>query len=432
CYTVGFVNAREVAFDLLLRWECCRRPADELLEEHRGIGELSACDRALATELFYGCLRHKLALEFLVSKLVRKRPRPALNSLLRLGFYQVFYLNMAPHAAVNETVELAKQRVSRREAQFVNAVLRRACNNRVIFITELLRTRTDAPWVFFSHPKWLWQRWAARLGTELTRQLCEWNNQPAPLYVRGDHPWPGVLEPTSLHPLCYRVKEPAKFFANCKSYYVQDPSTLIAVDVLDPQPVESVLDLCAAPGGKTTYIAQKMQNRGRVVAVDVSAQRLGLVRENCQRLGVSIVSAVVCDGRSADCCLRGAQFDRVLVDVPCSNTGGDAAKAGPALETERIGDCATVGAATGVVGGRVTADPQEWSPCLQHVQFGTRGKRTRRRALPGGAPGVCARDDAFDVSTARRVGRHFCRAVSTIVGGVTFCLCRRLWLWLPP
>ena len=106
-----------------------------------------------------------------------------------------------------------------------------------------------------------------------------------------------------------------------RSIYIQDPSTLIAVDVLDPQPGEEVLDMCAAPGGKTTYIAQKMQNRGRIIAADSSNSRLGLVSENCKRLGVEIVSTLPCEGTRLDRCLRGQQFDRVLLDAPCSNTG---------------------------------------------------------------------------------------------------------------
>jgi len=110
---------------------------------------------------------------------------------------------------------------------------------------------------------------------------------------------------------------------------VQDPSTLIAVDVLDPQPGESVLDMCAAPGGKTTYIAQKMQNRGQIIAADSSSERLGRLTENCSRLGVNIVTTPAplrtelapFRAEWLGGCLRDAEFDRVLVDAPCSNTG---------------------------------------------------------------------------------------------------------------
>lgn len=305
------MNAREVALELLQRWSRSRRLADQLLEEHPAVSALSPADRALATELFYGCLRQKLALEFLVARFVPKPPRPLVNHLLHLGLYQLFFLKTPAHAAVNETVALAKRRTSRAEARLVNAVLRRA-DVGVLAAAE--------PWVRWSHPKWLWDRWVARWGVEETEKLCHWNNLPPPLYARGELPWPGVLEPTPLHPGCYRVTDAAKFFAGSHRYYVQDPSTLIAVDVLDPQPGESVLDLCAAPGGKTTYLAQKMQNRGRIVAADLSLRRLRLVEENCRRLEITNVATVACDGTQADRCFR-EPFDRVLVDAPCSNTG---------------------------------------------------------------------------------------------------------------
>lgn len=294
-------NARAQALDLILRWQRSRQFADELLDEVRE-------ERPLTTELFYGWLRNKSALEFLLSRQAVKPPRPVVAVIIELGLYQLHFLKIPAHAAVHETVALAKEHASPAEVKFVNAVLRRADPS----------LEAAPPWVRFSHPEWLWKRWVSRYGVEQAEALCRWNNTPPPVYVRGTEPWPGVLEPTEFHPLCYRVVDAAKFFANPGQYYVQDPSTFIAVDVLDPQPGESVLDLCAAPGGKTTYIAQKMQNRGRIIAADASNVRLGLVTENCRRLGVTIVATVACvDGR----CLRGQQFDRVLVDAPCSNTG---------------------------------------------------------------------------------------------------------------
>jgi 16S rRNA (cytosine967-C5)-methyltransferase len=285
------VNAREIVFELLMAWKRTRRNADELLEER------ASDDRAFVQELFYGCIRQQLALHFMIP--AERKPRRAVETILEIGLYQLHFLRVPAHAAVHETVELAKQHVSPAEVKFVNAALR---NPRPL--------QTAEPWVRLSHPKWLWQRHGDA--------WCEWNNAPPPVYARGDQPWPGVLEPTPFHPLCYRVVNAEKFFANPGRYYVQDPSTLIAVDVLDPQPGETILDMCAAPGGKTTYIAQKMQNRGQVIAADSSSVRLGLVAENCRRLGVTIVATLACESAR---CWRGRQFDRVLVDAPCSNTG---------------------------------------------------------------------------------------------------------------
>ncbi|MCG3147343.1 MAG: Ribosomal RNA small subunit methyltransferase B [Verrucomicrobiae bacterium] len=296
--TLSPMTARQIAFDLLTTWPRSRSFADELLAHHPA---LHADDRPIVQELFYGCLRQRLALDYLIETVADKKPRAGVLTLLHLGLYELHFMKSAPHAAVHETVELAKHHVSPAEVRFINAILRNADP------TVLERAE---PWIRLSHPRWLYDRH----GTA----WCEWNNTPPPVYARGDQAWPGVLEPTAFHPLCYRVVDAPAFFAAPGKYYVQDPSTLLAVDLLDPQPGEAILDLCAAPGGKATYIAQKMQNLGQIIAADSSNVRLAKVTENCRRLGVTIVATLACaNGR----CLRGRQFDRVLVDAPCSNTG---------------------------------------------------------------------------------------------------------------
>jgi 16S rRNA (cytosine967-C5)-methyltransferase len=330
-----------MAFDLLVRWRRSRVLADELLDERLEKATLSIADRALATELFYGCLRNRLALEHLLSQVSVHKPRTPVATILQLGLYQIFFLNRIPaHAAVHESVELAKRHASTAEAKFVNAALRRASSERDGLAAKLRATLDSEPWIYHSHPRWLWERWQSRLGRQEALALCEWNNTVPPVYVRLN-----TLKVTSPlgadfirdysrsrfgiapanHDLCFRVNDPAGLFDSPAwkggEFYVQDPSTLLAVDVLDPRPGETVLDLCAAPGGKTTYIAQKMENRGEIVAADSSSSRLGLVGENCRRLGVKIVSTIACEGTRLDRCLRRTGFDRVLVDAPCSNTG---------------------------------------------------------------------------------------------------------------
>ena len=344
------MNARETALDILVHWRRSRSPADDLLDDRLEHARLAAADRALATELFYGCLRNKLALEFLLSQVATRKPRPVVAAILVLGLYQIFFLERIPaHAAVHETVELAKRRASAAEARFVNAALRRASSERDDLAAKLHATREREPWVYYSHPLWLFRRWESRWGNKAVMALCEWNNTPPPVYVRVNtlrvqQPVgagllrmsrglgfirdragsPLEITPTN-HEHCFRVSEPAALVDSPAwgngEFYIQDPSTLLAVDVLDPKPGESVLDMCAAPGGKTVYIAQKMKNRGRIIATDSSNVRLGLVVENCRRLGVEIVATLPCEGTRLDGCLRGEQFDRVLLDAPCSNTG---------------------------------------------------------------------------------------------------------------
>lgn len=324
------MNARELALDLLNNWQKSHQLADDLLKIALDGSTLQGSDRAFVTELFYGCLRQKLTLEFLVAQLANVPPQPVVANILHLGLYQLFLLKTPAHAAVNETVALAKTQAHTSEAKFVNAILRRTEREHDALQARLDATRETAPWIYYSHPQWLWERWMTRLGRESAAALCEWNNQPPPLYIRINtlkasiKPADIDAEPTT-HPLCWRVVNASGIFQGNSftsgEFYVQDPSTLIAVDVLDPQPGESVLDMCAAPGGKTTYLAQKMQNRGRIIAADLSSSRLALVGENCRRLGVTIVATLACEGTHLDRCLRGEQFDRVLVDAPCSNTG---------------------------------------------------------------------------------------------------------------
>ena len=307
------MNARQITLELLTAWSHSRRLADELLAEQNAIPPR---DRAFVQELFYGCLRQRLALDFLLRQLAGRSPRPVVADILHLGLYQLCFLDKIPaHAAVNESVALAKQLASPAEAKFVNAILRRAN-----------RKALDAapPWIRHSHPEWLWRRWVARYGEVDTAALCQWNNEPPPLYIRtltAELPAAVSAVPSGLHPLSWRVTDAAGLFELPAKFYAQDPSTLIAVDMLDPQPDESVLDMCAAPGGKTTYIAQKMCDTGKIIAADSSNVRLGKVAENCRRLGVKCVATLACEGTRLDRCLRGTQFDRVLLDAPCSNTG---------------------------------------------------------------------------------------------------------------
>jgi 16S rRNA (cytosine967-C5)-methyltransferase len=329
------VNPRAVALALLLKWSRGRMFAEQLLDRCAGFAALSGPDRALAMELFYGCLRNRLALQQLAGWFVPKRPRAVVARILELGLFQLFYLEKIPaHAAVNETVALAKRRLSTAETGFVNAVLRQAARDRAGAIAKLEQLRETEPWVFHSHPQWLFERWASRFGRPDAVGLCAWNNLPPDIYIRvntlkrpdADVPPAGApLEPSGFHPLCWRVTDPSGLFESpawtAGEIYAQDPSTLAAVDLLDPQPGETVLDMCAAPGGKTTYIAQKMRNTGRIIAADSNASRLAMVGENCRRLGVSIVATLACEGGRLGGCLRGASFERVLVDAPCSNTG---------------------------------------------------------------------------------------------------------------
>ncbi len=277
---------------------------------------LSPADRRLCQELVFGVVRWRTTLDWLIARKTKSRaPTPQLQTLLRLGLYQIFWLERIPnHAAVHETVELARQRGVHSQAGFVNAVLRgylREFDQTKALLAEL---KTSEPHLGYAHPEWLVRRWQKRWGAEPARRLMEWNNTPPKTFARVN-----TLKTTAaaLLPqwqeekveaqtvqrdwleenLVFELKRPPPL-AGLASFergwfYVQDPSTLLAVRELDPQPGETILDLCAAPGGKLTCIAQIMRNEGRLVGYDTSPDRLKQIQENCARLGVTCVELVL-------------------------------------------------------------------------------------------------------------------------------------------
>jgi 16S rRNA (cytosine967-C5)-methyltransferase len=334
---------REIAARIL----CAPRAQTDFLETRleRALARasLTSADRRLCQELVYGVVRWQATLDWLIARKTEGRTqKAALQALLRLGLYQLFWLDRIPdHAAVDETVTLAKQFGFGPQAGFVNAVLRSYVREQAATRTRLKELKMTQPHLGFSHPAWLLERWTRRWDAERTRGLLEWNNTPPKTYarlntLRTDGPkliaqwraedveyefrgwdWTGenLVFELKAHPPLARL---ATFQQGC--FYIQDPSTLLAVRELNPQPGETILDLCAAPGGKTTYIAQLMENRGRIVAQDHSLERLKLLQDNCARLGVTCVAAELTTS-DATCHVRPLTFDRVLVDAPCSNTG---------------------------------------------------------------------------------------------------------------
>jgi 16S rRNA (cytosine967-C5)-methyltransferase len=320
------LSARQIALTALRLWRKEKRFADSIISELLAKAELASSDRAFAVELFYGVLRNVTLLDFWISCLRSPRVESELRDILRLGFYQLFLLKTAPHAAVHETVELA----ARRQRTIANAVLRAAARQ----ANELL-ARADAQPLFVrtSHPPFLVERWQQHFGTEHAEEICKWNNHPAPIYARINRLKMGREEFLRVYPKS-RLLTPDSDFIQFDALpvsaleqghcYIQDPSTTIACHILDPKPGEKVLDACAAPGGKTSYIAQLMENRGTIVACDRDPKRLEILKDNLARLGVEIATKVLHDW-TRDLVPKEiaalAPFDRILVDAPCTNTG---------------------------------------------------------------------------------------------------------------
>jgi len=308
---------------------------EHLLDKSLSESRLSGPDRALCQELVYGVVRWQATLDWLIARKTPGRTqKPALQNLLRLGLYQIFWLARIPnHAAVHETVEEAKRSGFGPQAGFVNALLRGYIREIDATRAGLEDLRQSEPHLGYSHPEWLVQRWLERYGAENTRRLLEWNNTPPHTFarvntlkggaatllpqwrdenveydfVRRDWIEENLAFELKSHPPFHRLPS----FQQGR-FYVQDPSTLLAVALLAPRHGEDILDLCAAPGGKLGYVAQLMNNEGHLVAYDPTIDRLKLLEENKLRLGLN------CDITAT---LDQSAFDRILVDAPCSNTG---------------------------------------------------------------------------------------------------------------
>jgi 16S rRNA (cytosine967-C5)-methyltransferase len=339
---MGVVNQkpREIALDVLLRRERAGDFTENLLNDALARATLRDDDRRLAQELVLGAVRWQATLDWLIArKTAGRQQKPALQILLRLGLYQAFWLDRIPdHAVVNELVELTRRHGLGPQSGFVNAVLRGYLREREETERLLAELKTAQPHLGCSLPDWLVQRWQTRWDGEKLQALLEWNNTPPAVFARVNTlkcdaaalldrwrmkddvdydfgRWDWLDEGA-----CFVVKAHRRPMADWGTFqdgwfYAQDPSTLLAVTTLNPQPGETILDLCAAPGGKTTFIAQRMNNQGRLIATDNSPDRLKLVKENCARLGVT------CAEIRSEFSASGSVFDRILVDAPCSNTG---------------------------------------------------------------------------------------------------------------
>jgi 16S rRNA (cytosine967-C5)-methyltransferase len=320
-------NSRNLALVALQKWRTDEQFADAILGQLLRSSDLPAPDRAFATELLYGVVRNLTLLDFWIDRLRSRHLDHDTRDLLRLGLYQLFLLETPEHAAVFETVALAASR----SRSLVNAVLRSATRAKADLWRDANAQNLS---VRKSHPQFLIDRWSGNFGEKNTESLCDWNNRPAPVYARINRiriseedflvgsarcadrtPQRGV--PANFVRLL-SIPHDALEAGHC---YIQDPSTAGACLLLDPQPGDRVLDACAAPGGKTAYIAELMKNEGFLLACDRDENRLETLRDNLERLGARIVRSVRHDWSRGGGLPEHGAFDRILVDAPCTNTG---------------------------------------------------------------------------------------------------------------
>lgn len=316
--------------------------ADKLVDSLAGKFPLEPRDRGLLNELVKGTLRRRGTLDAVLALYLRQELETLPNWIqqaLRLGVYQWLFLDRMPaHAAVSETVALARKYGHPGTAGLVNSVLRRLSETPRDTIWEQLRAISDPTArlvALTSHPAWLLERWTRRFGEDDTLALAEANNRTALVGLRANRlrldrkellhrlEQAGVsAEPGRFAPLHVSLRGEVDFASlpvvRRGDATVQDESETLVGHLVDPKPGERVLDLCAAPGGKTTHLAELMGDRGDVVAVEQNPARALVLEKNLERVGLRSVTVRVADAREP---VPGVPFDRVLVDAPCSGLG---------------------------------------------------------------------------------------------------------------
>lgn len=334
-------NPRQAACSVLLRILKDGSFADQLMDRELSAGRLSGPDRGLFAELVFGVLRRQGTLDHVLTGLVSQpltRLEPQVLIFLRVGLYQLMYLDRIPEsAAVNETVNLTKQ-ILPRASGLVNAVLRNYLRHKdTITYPDPVAAPAASIAARHSHPAWLVKLWFSQLGEQETELLAAASSSQPPLTLRANSlrtTRDQLLQlfdansitaaPCRFSPHGIRIegRHPVAGLPGFREglFVVQDEASQMAGILLDPQPGERVLDACAAPGGKSTHLAQLMENRGELLALDIAASKLPLIRETAARLGISIIQT-----RAADLMRSGHfpadAFDRVLLDAPCSGLG---------------------------------------------------------------------------------------------------------------
>jgi len=334
-------NPRHAAFSTLSLLAESTLHADELIDRELSRGSLCGPDRGLYSQLVFGLLRCQGTVDHYLEQLLNKpleRLEEPLRQMLRLGLYQLHFLDRIPaHAAVHEAVELAKL-VLPRASGFVNGVLRNYLRKKES-LTLPDRTRDSIGHLAAAHsvPRWLLEQWQEQLPKEELEPLAAASSQEPPLTIRANTLRITRGELMELFSaagisgeLCRYSPEGIRLNGhpsvtglpgfNEGFFVVQDEASQLISHLLAPLPGQRVLDACAAPGGKTLHLAQLMENRGSILATDLTERKLLLVRESAERLGITIVKTAVADASSPDY-LKGMQFDRILLDAPCSGLG---------------------------------------------------------------------------------------------------------------
>jgi len=312
------------------------------LSKHLDSGNFKDIDRAFITELVYGILKWKLTIDFIISSFSKIKPKkisPWILNILRIGVYQIIFTDKIPvSAACNESVKLAKRYGHAASSKYVNGVLRNIARNKGnIKYPDKKDDLSKFLSVNYSHPVWMVDEWLKRYGEIFTEELLKSNNQTPHFIIRTNTlkisktDLKKRLEEEGFEVDYGQYIEEALIIKNPKSlheidafkkgyFQVQDESSMLVASILNPEPDDFVLDVCSAPGGKATHLAQLMDNRGKIIARDIHEHKIQLINQAAKRLGIDIIKTEIFDAVTFDEKLE-EKADKVLVDAPCTGLG---------------------------------------------------------------------------------------------------------------
>jgi 16S rRNA (cytosine967-C5)-methyltransferase len=334
-----FSGVRGTSVKILNRVERTDSYLDKLLEAELRSGELNDFDKALLMEIVHGVLRWQSKLDWVLNGFFHgnfAKAEVTVRNTLRAALYQILFLDKVPdHAAVNEAVEFMKRIRSEKAAGLVNGVLRNIIRNKEgIHYPDVQNDAALYLSTMYSFPLWMVKRWMNRFGFYETEKLLEAQNQKPGLTLRINTLKTSVedfMKMFDLQNISYERSGFSQKFLKTTNltnisnseifrrgfFTVQDESAGLAANLLNVQPGDRVLDLCSAPGGKTTFFGEVMKNQGTIVAVDKYQTRLNLVKSSCERLGITNVEYVAEDAAEYQTELA----DKILIDAPCSGLG---------------------------------------------------------------------------------------------------------------
>ncbi len=334
------MNGREIALNILMDINVEGAFSNHAINKYLK-GKNNVRDENLIRELVYGVLENRTYIDHMIaqsSKIRIGKIHPRILEILRMGVYQIVFMDKIPdRAAINEAVNLSKKRGHKGVSGYVNGVLRNISRHKEKLMKVDEKDKTHYLSTKYSHPLWMVERWIKDYGYEFTKELCQHNNSKPKLNIRVNtikitrKDLVGRLSKYgyTVHETKYakdgliiekptRITETEEFKSGY--FFIQDESSMLVAQIANPNESSFILDLCSAPGGKSTHLGQMMNNKGIIISRDIYDHKLNLIKENADRLGIEIIEIEKFDALELDMDLIG-KVDYCIVDAPCSGLG---------------------------------------------------------------------------------------------------------------